>query len=730
MPGPRRFAVALLLACLTAALCHAEGLLHNGGFEAGGDEVGGPPSAWTIDSGRIIVSDERPFEGTRCAAIEHPDADVSTWTGHETVALPGPGLYAVSIACRNPEGATVFPQINYYGDEGGTRARLQSWGQPFRCREVKAGEQWQRIQRTMRIYPGTTHVRVALAVRGEPCTAFIDDVYVAPLDEARPGEIDNLALLGQAASWDANTGLVVLQQPPHPRESSYWPWWEGLYAPAEVNDGDDRTYWVSTAPTSDPPKDVGVQWPEPQTVATVIAKYPHRVVCPEPGDVELQLWREIAWVPAPVTAAAHDLDAAAYVYQLEPTQTTRVRLLFTRFARERCSVQELEVYAQPRAVEPAQVVRNYHYETPGEPAPPAEQRPKLLMWYQPKRGASSAEPWLREYSTGLDRDGEPVPPARMREHLRRRLAMERAAGVDGIMLNFGYNPLSAEAVRAIMEEDYAGTGIPGREHLQAAIELGMGRSMPMMYLVAILNDTWAQVEGVAQTIELANGNRWLDWRDDPSWELVLAPVREMARQAAIAGCPGVAFDIEAYIVGIDVYYAERYQDVEAQELLVVVEGRGREMAQAIVEEFAHAAPGLEPEIIWLAGYARDDYTLHNALFRGLTSVHIGGLHIATEGLYSTWQAQRINQVHGTTWEFGLRAAGDADLWRERCGVAHGSWPWYGGADRTLTPDEVRRQLRAFAEAQPPSKYMWWYTGSSMCIEDPEWAGYRRAYANE
>ena len=70
----------------------------------------------------------------------------------------------------------------------------------------------------------------------------------------------------------------------------------------------------------------------------------------------------------------------------------------------------------------------------------------------------------------------------------------------------------------------------------------------------------------------------------------------------------------------------------------------------------------------------------------------------------------------------------ADFWREHCGVAHGSWPSWPSAGRCLSPDEIRQQLAAFAAQSPYPKYMWWYTGSSLPCEDPEWAGYRAAYA--
>ncbi|HUS80462.1 MAG TPA: hypothetical protein VM283_04280, partial [Armatimonadota bacterium] len=372
-------------------------------------------------------------------------------------------------------------------------------------------------------------------------------------------------------------------------------------------------------------------------------------------------------------------------------------------------------------VELAQAVRNFHFEYPTERGPDATRRPKLLMWFQPKRGTASAEPWLREYSTGLDAAGEPVPPERMRAHLRRRLQLERDASVDGILLNLGLNPLSADAIRGQMAEDYVGTGIPGVETLQVARELGMDRSMPLLYFAAVSNDTWQGLGDAARMLELTNGRKWLDWRDDASWGLVLETVREMARQAAAAGCPGVAFDIEPYTTGIDLYIAESYVGVDAAELLAAAERRGREMAEAINGEL----PGAE--IIWLAGYASDKFTLHNALFRGLTSVRAGGVQIATEGVYSIPDPGIIRTQYDEAWQFGLTHAGDADYWREKCGVAHGSCPLLSGADRCLTPDQVRTQLRAFADQQPPPKYMWWYTGSLTNMDDPEWAGYRAAY---
>ncbi len=719
--------LALVLAFAVSAVAQEAdltGLLINGDFELAEDEVGDKASHWTSDAGSIKVSDQNPYHGERCAVIEHPREDVSTWVSHETVPLEPDQLYVFSVSYRNPTGARLVCQLTYYQNQEGKAARLQRWGRAFRGLRIAGDDQWHRVQRILKVYPGTNFIRVSFAVRGEPCEAYVDDFHLAPLKAARPGEITNLALLGEARSWDPNSGQIVLQKPPHPPTSSYYAWWDGLYAPSSVNDGDDRTYWVSTAPSSDPPKDIGIQWPEPVRVSTVIVKYPHRDVCPDVRDVRLEHWSDGAWREVALTGLAldADLDRGVYLYEVFPQEVTRLRLYFSSFARERVSVQELEVYAEPLEVAAAEVVKNFEYAYPTSPGPSAEQRPYLLMWYQPKRGRSSAEPWLREYSTGLDQDGNAVPVERTRQHLRRRLQMERDAGVDGIMLNLGFNPLSAEIVRQQMEQDYSDTGISGVEHLKLARELGMVRSMPMLYLVAIRNDTWARVGDAAKTLELDSGRKWIDWRDDASWGVVLETVRELAHAAAEAGCPGVALDIEAYIVGMDVYIAENYQGVDAAELLEVVEGRGREMAEAINAQIPDA------EIIWLVGYKSDDYTLHNALFRGLTSVGGGGLQIATEGVYTTPDPERIKSLYDDTWQFGLAHAGDQDYWRGKCGVAHGSWPSWPGAGRCLTPDQVRIQLSAFADQEPGPKYMWWYTGSSLPCEDPEWAGYRAAYA--
>lgn len=63
----------------------------------------------------------------------------------------------------------------------------------------------------------------------------------------------SLALLGTARSWEANS---VASVPP------------GL-----VNDGDALTFWGSSEPTTNPPKDIGIVWAEPQSIGGVRIRF-------------------------------------------------------------------------------------------------------------------------------------------------------------------------------------------------------------------------------------------------------------------------------------------------------------------------------------------------------------------------------------------------------------------------------------------------------------------------
>ncbi|HUS80279.1 MAG TPA: hypothetical protein VM283_03360 [Armatimonadota bacterium] len=124
--------VLAVAALLSGVAAMADGLLANGDFELP-DEPGQANAAqWRAGAGTIKATDEEPFSGARCGVVDHPSADASTWVTHADMPLPGPGLYVFSAAVRNPDGATVFPQLSYLADESGARAKLQSWGQPFR----------------------------------------------------------------------------------------------------------------------------------------------------------------------------------------------------------------------------------------------------------------------------------------------------------------------------------------------------------------------------------------------------------------------------------------------------------------------------------------------------------------------------------------------------------------------------------------------------------------------
>ena len=133
--------------------------------------------------------------------------------------------------------------------------------------------------------------------------------------------------------------------------------------------------------------------------------------------------------------------------------------------------------------------------------------------------------------------------------------------------------------------------------------------------------------------------------------------------------------------------------------------------------------------MWLAGYRDPEWDIHTALFKGLTSVRSGGVHIFSESCYFNTDAGYIQEEYKAAWTFGCEHAGDPAFWRDKCSVAMGTMPIWRTADRMLSPTEVLTQLRNFASVEPRPRYRWFYTGSTTPYEDPEYAGYQEALRN-
>ena len=165
---------------------------------------------------------------------------------------------------------------------------------------------------------------------------------------------ENLALSGAARSWHGNSVESV--------------------PCAFVNDGDPITFWGSNAPTTDPPKDIGIEWDEPQTFSLMRVKFYSEGYVPVANGWRIEARKGDEW--RQTEATVEDAESAWWTFRFDRVTTTAVRLVVTAYAEGRPAVNELEVY--------------------GEPPDPAYRRPPVLdgaFW------AFHYENWAKHFET-------------------------------------------------------------------------------------------------------------------------------------------------------------------------------------------------------------------------------------------------------------------------------------------------------------------------------------------
>lgn len=132
----------------------------------------------------------------------------------------------------------------------------------------------------------------------------------------------NLALEGTARSWLDNSGATV--------------------PPALVNDGDPLTWWGSNEPTEDPPKDIGIKWPEPREFACVRGLFHSYGYVPGVDGWRLEARSEGEWTVVP--AIVDNPDCERWTFRFPVVTADAVRLVVTDYLRSRPAVAEFEVY--------------------------------------------------------------------------------------------------------------------------------------------------------------------------------------------------------------------------------------------------------------------------------------------------------------------------------------------------------------------------------------------------
>ena len=118
--------------------------------------------------------------------------------------------------------------------------------------------------------------------------------------------------------------------------------------PRNATDGNMESYSAvsSGAPhASAVPKDLGVEWTTPQTIAQVRVCHYSNMYRPAPDGQDLQSWDGEQWVP--IDDEITSTDSPNWVHTFAPITTTRVRLLVTKFDTARTAIREFQVFARP-----------------------------------------------------------------------------------------------------------------------------------------------------------------------------------------------------------------------------------------------------------------------------------------------------------------------------------------------------------------------------------------------
>ena len=103
------------------------------------------------------------------------------------------------------------------------------------------------------------------------------------------------------------------------------------HEPYRVNDGSLHTYWEVRP--EDLPADLGLEWPQPQSLASVVVRYFDGKMVRGPATARTQQWARLQyWAGAgwkDIDAQLIGAETGTVRYVFSPVSTTRIRLLFT-----------------------------------------------------------------------------------------------------------------------------------------------------------------------------------------------------------------------------------------------------------------------------------------------------------------------------------------------------------------------------------------------------------------
>lgn len=130
--------------------------------------------------------------------------------------------------------------------------------------------------------------------------------------------------------------------------AKYWEPGSAGCSPAAATDNDERNYCA--VPSKDPnatqvPKDLGVEWGAPVTIAQMEVVYHSPGYEPAPDGHHLEVWTDGAW--RRLEAEVEVTDQVNWRYRFAPVTTTRARLMVTKFSAMRTAIYHLRLFAAP-----------------------------------------------------------------------------------------------------------------------------------------------------------------------------------------------------------------------------------------------------------------------------------------------------------------------------------------------------------------------------------------------
>ncbi|MBN1349966.1 hypothetical protein JXJ21_11195 [candidate division KSB1 bacterium] len=219
-----------------------------------------------------------------------------------------------------------------------------------------------------------------------------------------------------------------------------------------------------------------------------------------------------------------------------------------------------------------------------------------------------------------------------------------------------------------------------------------------------------QKQGMETFMHISFG-KFFDWFNDIEWQQTEHNFRQFAIFARLAGCKGIAIDIE-YIC--DQYFftwkAYTYDGYTRADLVEAIQSRMRGVARAMYDEFPEMEFLILPELDFRLGTHIQIAWIEEAAQRNAP----GGVHFL---MGNTYRVCNLRYMFGRAWLDNLffqklLSEPARRYWQQHCTLAPGVWPFghpeYFGHGPELTPEAFRHGLAGSRILG--SRYNWIFTG--------------------